>query len=305
MPFPNLIVGGDGGQTLQGTSGADLIYGFDPNGAAAQASSIQAARVASGLDQPLFATAVPGDQNRLFVVEKTGHIEIVDISNQDAGVFSVKPTPFLDVAGQINTAGEGGLLGLAFDSDYIHNGFFYVDLINTAGDTEIRRYQVSNNPDVADAASASLVIRIDQPDGVTNHKAGWLAFGLDGYLYAALGDGGGGGDPFHSGQNIDSLLGKMLRLDVHGDGFPDDPTRNYAIPADNPFVGKPGADETLPTACAIPGATASTARPDNSSSPTSGKANGKRSISARPEPITAGTCSKARKRSRPEHRPPG
>jgi glucose/arabinose dehydrogenase len=243
MPLPNLIIGGDGGQSLQGTGGADLIYGFDPNGGAAQASSIQALRVAPGFDQPLFATAVPGDQNRLFVVEKTGHIDIVDLSAEDAGVFSVKPTPFLNVSSQISTAGEGGLLGLAFDPDYAHNGFFYVNLINTAGDTEIRRYQVSSNPDVANAASASLVIRIDQPDGVTNHKAGWLGFGPDGYLYAALGDGGGGGDPFHNGQNLNSLLGKMLRLDIHGDSFPADPTRNYAIPTDNPFVGKPGADE--------------------------------------------------------------
>jgi glucose/arabinose dehydrogenase len=236
MPVANLIVGADGGQTLQGTAGADLIYGFDPNGAAAQASSIQAVRVAAGLDQPLFATAVAGDQNRLFVVEKTGHIKIVDTSNQDSGVFSVKSTPFLDVSKEISTDSESGLLGLAFDPDYAHNGFFYVNLVNTAGDTEIRRYQVSSNPDVANAASASLIITIDQPNGLGNHKAGWLSFGPDGYFYAALGDGGGGGDPFHNGQNLDSLLGKMLRLDVRGDAFPADPTRNYAIPADNPFV---------------------------------------------------------------------
>jgi glucose/arabinose dehydrogenase len=243
VPTTNQIVGADGGQTLQGTAAADLIYGFDPDSASEQPSSIRALRVATGFDQPLFATAVPGDQNRLFVVEKTGHIEIVDLSQQDSGVFSVKATPFLDVSQQISTDSESGLLGLAFDPDYAHNGFFYVNLVNKAGDTEIRRYHVSSDPNVADPASASLIISIDQPAGLGNHKAGWLAFGPDGDLYAALGDGGGGGDPFGNGQNINSLLGKMLRLDVHADDFPNDPTRNYAIPADNPFVGKPGADE--------------------------------------------------------------
>ena len=91
--------------------------------------------------------------------------------------------------------------------------------------------------------AATLILRIDQPDGLTNHKGGWLGFGPDGYLYAALGDGGGGGDPLHTGQNNNDLLGNILRLDVHSDAFPGDATRNYAIPADNPFVGVDGADE--------------------------------------------------------------
>ena len=100
----------------------------------------------------------------------------------------------------------------------------------------------ATNPDRADPASETLIIRIDQPDA-TNHKAGWLGFGPDGYLYAALGDGGPGNDPNNQGQNIDTLLGKILRLDVSTDGFPGDPDRNYAIPADNPFASGPGADE--------------------------------------------------------------
>jgi glucose/arabinose dehydrogenase len=132
------------------------------------------------------------------------------------------------------------LLGLAFDPDYAQNGFFYVNLINTAGDTEIRRYQVSANPDVANAASAQLVIVVDQPSA-TNHKAGWLGFGPDRLLYAALGDGGSNAN---TAQDLNSLLGKMLRLNVHADDFPADPTRNYAIPANNPFAGATaGADE--------------------------------------------------------------
>jgi len=130
---------------------------------------------------------------------------------------------------EILTAGEQGLLGLAFDPDFAQNGYFYVNLINSSGDTEIRRYHVcSTNPNQTDAASATLIITIDQPDGISNHKAGWLGFGPDGYLYAALGD-GGGGDPFHNGQNIDTLPATIFRLDVHSDGFPGDPNRNYAM----------------------------------------------------------------------------
>ena len=112
---PNLIVGGDGGQTLSGTGGADLIYGFDPNGAAANPSGIAATRVASGLSQPLFVTAAPDDPSRIFVVEKTGLIKIVDITGEESGIFQVKATPFLELSMQINPAGEGGLLGLVFD----------------------------------------------------------------------------------------------------------------------------------------------------------------------------------------------
>jgi glucose/arabinose dehydrogenase len=151
----------------------------------------------------------------------------------------VLATPFLDLSGQISTAGERGLLGLAFDPNYATNGFFYVDLINPAGDAEIRRYHVSSNPNVADAASVTQVITIDQT-AATNHKAGWLGFGPDGYLYNSSGD---GGVPPTSAQDINSLLGKILRIDVHGDDFPADPARNYAVPADNPFVGMAGADE--------------------------------------------------------------
>ena len=148
--------------------------------------------------------------------------------------------------GQIQTDGEKGLLGLAFDPGFATNGYFYVNVINTSGDTEIRRYQASSSdPDQANPVSATLIIRIDQPD-FSNHKAGWLGFGADGYLYASLGDGGSGGDPLNNAQNMDSLLGKILRLDVHADDFPGDATRDYAIPPDNPFVGVAGADESGP-----------------------------------------------------------
>ena len=226
------------GDTISGGDGDDTIYGYDPDESPIGDVSITATRVASGLDQPLFAVAPPDDLARLFVVEKNGLVRILDLETQQ-----ILPTPFLDLTGQIATGGEQGLLGLAFHPNFAQNGFFYVNVINAAGDTEIRRYQVSaGDPNQADAASAAPVITIDQPDGLTNHKAGWLGFGPDGYLYAALGDGGGAGDPGNNAQNIDSLLGKMLRLDVDADAFPDDP-RNYAIPSDNPFAGISGADE--------------------------------------------------------------
>ena len=240
MPGVNIVMGGnDGSNTLQGTPGADLIYGYDPNGPQSQASSILATRVAADLTQPLFAGAPPGDTGRLFIVQQTGQIKILDLTTGQ-----VLPTPFLDVSASTlsDVFGERGLLGLAFDPDFASNGFFYINRINLAGDTEILRYHASANPNVADPASVTPVIIIDQPD-FPNHKAGWLGFGPDGYLYAALGDGGGdGGSGGGNGQNIDTLLGKILRLDVHGDDFPD-PNTNYAVPPNNPFVGVAGADE--------------------------------------------------------------
>ncbi len=231
----NVIVGDSGANNLVGTDEADFIYGFDPN--QVQSTSIEATRVATGFSQPLFAGSPPDDPHRLFIVEKGGQIKILDL---DTG--QVLPTPFLDVSSEVSTAGERGLLGLAFDPDYAESGTFYVYLINTSGDTEVRRYNVSSDPNVADPDSGELVITVDQPTA-TNHKAGWIGFGPDGYLYIALGDGGPGNDPNNRAQNIDSLLGKMLRIDVHGDDFPADPTRNYAIPPDNMFVGVDGADE--------------------------------------------------------------
>jgi glucose/arabinose dehydrogenase len=235
MPNVTLITGNDGSNSLQGTAGADLIYGYDPNGAQSQASAIIATRVATGFNQPLFAAAPPGDTSRLFIVEKTGDIKILDLASG-----RVVATPFLDVSSQIATDGERGLLGLAFDPDFANNGYLYVNLSTISGNTEIRRYHVdSSNPNVVDPASATPILSIDQ----STSQAGWLGFGPDGDLYISVGDGGGTGNPLHSGQDIHTLLAKILRIDVHSDAFPGDPTRNYAVPADNPFVGTDGADE--------------------------------------------------------------
>jgi len=194
--------------------------------------------IISGLSFPVFATAPNDGSNRLFIVEKGGIIKILNLATGQ-----VLATPFLNVSSQIATSGEQGLLGLAFHPNFDQNGFFYVNLINLNGDTEIRRYGLLNQ-NQADTTSATLVIRIDQPAGLTNHKAGWLGFGPDGFLYVALGDGGGGGDPGENAENLNSLLGKMLRLNVDNDQFPADPDRNYAIPPGNPFAGAiAGLDE--------------------------------------------------------------
>ncbi len=191
-------------------------------------------RVAQGLSLPLFVTHVPGDFGRVFIVEKTGRIKIL---NLQTGL--VLGTAYLDVSSLISTSGERGLLGLAFHPNYASNGFFYVNYTDTSGDTVIARYTVSGSPatsNVANAGSAFIVLTIDQP--FSNHNGGWLGFGPnDGYLYIAMGDGGSSCDPGQRAQDITSmLLGKMLRIDVDS-GSP------YGIPPDNPFVGVTGDDE--------------------------------------------------------------
>src|SRR5215213_3508709 len=148
MPTRTLIVGNDGANVLQGGAGAELIYGFDPNGPQATTSAIAATRVAAGLAEPVFATAPPGDVGRLFIVEKGGRIEILDLATG-----ATLATPFLDITSEVNPVGEQGLLGLAFHPDYATNGLFYVYLSTPSGDAEVRRYQVSaGDPNRADAA---------------------------------------------------------------------------------------------------------------------------------------------------------
>ncbi len=201
-----------------------------------------AERVASGLQTPVFLTAPPGDTTRVLIVEQhTGAIRILRLSDR-----TLLPTPFLTVPG-VSLGNEQGLLGLAFHPDYAINGFFYVDYTNP--DTQVVRYQVSLDPNVANPASATPVLSIDQPQ--PNHNGGWIGFGPDDLLYLASGDGGGSDDDdtghtalTGNGQDItDNLLGKILRIDVDGDDFPADPARNYAIPPTNPFTNATGDDE--------------------------------------------------------------
>jgi glucose/arabinose dehydrogenase len=136
--------------------------------------------------------------------------------------------PFLDISSLVNSsANERGLLSVAFHPDYKSNGLFYIYYTGSNGEVTIARYKVSSNPDVADPNSAKILLTVTHDR--SNHNGGQLAFGPDGYLYAGLGDGGGGGDPDHNGQNPKTLLGKLLRLDVNS-GDP------YSIPTDNPFA---------------------------------------------------------------------
>ena len=186
--------------------------------------------VASGFTNPVGVTHAGDGSGRLFVVEQPGTIRIV----KDGSALD---TPFLDLRSAVITGSERGLLGLAFHPNYASNGQFYVNYTRAGdGATVIARYHVSPaDPDLADPDSAQVLLTIPQP--YSNHNGGHLSFGpLDGYLYVGLGDGGSGGDPLDHGQNINTLLGALLRLDVDS-GTP------YAIPDDNPFVDAPGRDE--------------------------------------------------------------
>ncbi|PWT90576.1 MAG: hypothetical protein C5B54_06915, partial [Acidobacteria bacterium] len=182
--------------------------------------------VASGLPGPTFITNA-GD-NRLFIVQQTGQIVIFDGTK-------ILATPFLDVSSLVSCCGERGLLSMAFDPNYAVNGYFFIYYTDTNGDITVARYKVSADPDVADSASSQIFLSISHSN-FPNHNGGQLQFGPEGDLYLGTGDGGGGGDPLQNGQNIDALLGKILRINVN-------PGPPYTIPVDNPFVGKAGADE--------------------------------------------------------------
>ncbi|HYQ89743.1 MAG TPA: PQQ-dependent sugar dehydrogenase [Candidatus Binatia bacterium] len=221
----------DSGRTLRAMGAIAvslaLLCGARESGAT---TALLAVRVAQGLSMPLFVTSPPGDTTRLFIVEQRGSDARGRIQIRKNG--SILGTPFL-TTGPLAQGSEQGLLGLAFAPDYATSGRFYIDYTDSVGDTKIERHSVSGNPDVANPAGA-VILSIRQP--YANHNGGWLGFGPDGYLYVSMGDGGSGGDPEDRAQNVDSLLGKILRLDVSGSG--------YTIPPGNPFAGgAPGADE--------------------------------------------------------------
>ena len=174
--------------------------------------------IVSNLERPVDLQS--DGSGRLFVVEKSGHIHIIENGH-------LIQTPFLNIEDRVNdSSNEMGLLGLAFHPNYKQNGFFFINYTGNGGDTFISRFQVSGDPNLANPSSETNLLRVSQP--FPNHNGGGLDFGPDGYLYAGLGDGGAAGDPFGNGQKTDTLLGKILRLDV-------DTAESYAIPADNPF----------------------------------------------------------------------
>ena len=181
---------------------------------------------AAGLQAPLLLTHAGDGSGRSFVVEQGGTIRIVEDGE-------VAPEPFLDISDKTEGGGEQGLLGLAFHPDFERDGRFFVNYTDLAGDTVVASYRAEGSS--ADSTSEQVLLEIDQP--YANHNGGHLAFGPDGYLYIASGDGGSAGDPEDNAQNRDSLLGKLLRIDV------DDPA-GYGVPSDNPWAdGRDGAPE--------------------------------------------------------------
>ncbi len=199
--------------------------------------------IANGLDRPVFVTHAGDGSGRLFIIEQEGAIRIIDADG------NLLPTPFLDidplVVGGTSGGNEQGMLGLAFHPDYENNGKFYVNYIGSGGDTRVAEYQVSaGDPNIADPSTARLILFHSQP--FSNHNGGWLGFGPDGYLYIAAGDGGSANDPGNRAARLTQPLGKIHRIDIDGgDDFPNDGLQNYAVPADNPFVGVPGAVESI------------------------------------------------------------
>ena len=184
--------------------------------------------VASGLTRPTDLTAAGDGSGRLFVLEQSGRILILQGG-------SLLPDPFLDIRDRVGSAGnEQGLLGIAFSPEYRSNGTFYVNYTDLNGNTVIARYHVSGDANRADPSSEEALIHVSQP--YTNHNGGGLAFGPDGDLYIGLGDGGSQGDPQGNGQSLHTLLGKLLRIDVNQ-------SPGYRIPADNPFANGGGNPE--------------------------------------------------------------
>ncbi len=185
--------------------------------------------VVSGLDLPVDIQNAGDGTGRLFIVQKRGSILILQNGQ-------LLPQPFLDITSEVDSNGtEQGLLGLAFHPNYSKNGSFFVTYIDRNGNSVVARFHVSaNDPNAADPASEVDIYHINQP--YPNHNGGGMAFGADGYLYIGSGDGGSEGDPNRTGQNLQTPLGKILRINV-------DSGEPATIPPDNPFIGKGGLPE--------------------------------------------------------------
>jgi glucose/arabinose dehydrogenase len=186
--------------------------------------------VGSGFTNAVLVTSAGDRSGRRFVVQQSGYVRTLE--------GGPAATPFLDVHARVIFAGERGLLGLAFHPNFASNGKLYVNYTRAGdGATVIDEYRVTANKNVVSLATRRQILVIAQP--YANHNGGGIAFGPDGYLYIGMGDGGSGGDPQDYAQNLNSLLGKMLRIDVNGTS----PGKAYRIPPTNPFVGRAGADE--------------------------------------------------------------
>jgi len=186
---------------------------------------------ASGLTQPVFVTG-DGTGARTYIVERGGRVLVTNPA------FSAPREVFLDISDLTSTESERGLLGLAFAPDYATNGRFYISYTDNAGDSRIARVERSaGDPDRADRTTLTTVLQVGQP--FANHNGGWIGFGPDGYLYVAFGDGGSAGDPGNRAQDLSTLLGKIIRIDVEGGAA------TYSIPAGNPFTSVAGARDEI------------------------------------------------------------
>ena len=206
-----------------GTSASPAGGTFDP-----EALGLYLEPVVDRLVSPLAVTHAGDGSGRIFVLEQRGQIRIV----RDGQLLG---DPFLNIGDRLTAGGERGLLGLAFHPDFPDDPRFFVNYTDLEGDTVVSSFAAEAGADRADGNSEVVLLRIDQP--YPNHNGGALAFGPDGYLYISTGDGGSGGDPHDNGQRMDTLLGKILRIDVDG-GSGD---AHYAVPPDNPFVDQSGA----------------------------------------------------------------
>jgi glucose/arabinose dehydrogenase len=221
MPLVLAACGADGQARLDSSA---------PGTQVASTTQVAAAKVrlvqVGSFRRPVGVTGAPGDPNRVFVVQKDGQVMLLLNGH-------VQRRPFLDIAKSVNSQDtEQGLLGLAFAPSYADSGLFYVDYTIADNDIRVVQYQRStSNANFANPASARLVMTIDH-HRYTNHNAGQLAFGPEGDLYVGVGDGGNEDDPENNGQNTDTLLGKILRIDPSPDG-------GYTVPPTNPFVGQP------------------------------------------------------------------
>ncbi len=199
------------------------------------ASGFRVRRVVSGMSAPIFAAGLPDGSGRVAIVERAGRIRIV---NPATGTFEAND--FLNITSQIDTAGEKGLLSIAFSPNFLADPTFYLHMNpsgSSASSTEIRKYTVSaSNLAQADASSGDVILSVPQPTA-TNHKGGTLVFDNAGRLLISLGDGGSNAA---SAQDTNSLLGKILRIDPSSDAFPGDASRDYAIPTANPFASGAG-----------------------------------------------------------------
>ncbi len=192
---------------------------------ATQRVTIAMQEVVRGLDEPVYLTTPVGDA-RLFVGEQPGRIVIIKDGRK-------LPRPFLDITRKVQSGGERGFLSVAFHPQYRTNGFLFVNYTDHNGDTNIERYTVSHDPDVADSGSARLILKIHQP--YANHNGGMNLFGPDGMLYIGMGDGGSQLDPSGNGQSSNTLLAKLLRINVDRDA--------YTSPAANPYAKSGGRPE--------------------------------------------------------------